>query len=804
MFVRRVREFFRSGFARLGRTSGRVAATPGSLPEQPDLLSARVDAVPDEFGQAFALHQQGRLDEALAGYRALLQRQPEHPDALHFLGVLQAQHKQFAEAEKLIRRAVEINPENATAHLNHGRVFRALKRHEESLTSYDRVLTLEPENLEALLNRGAALVDLGRRDAALTSYDAVLALKPDHREAQVKRCRVLSATGRHHEALAGYDRVLEKSPDDHDAWFNRGLVLAALTQYAEALSSYDRALALSPESADVLNNRGVVLARLGRETEALSSYERAIAVNAGNADAHNNRGALLADLGRHEEALASYERALSIAPDFPGFLNNRAGLLRLMGEHARAAQDYSRLLELDPEFDQALGHKLFANIQICDWRNFSADRRQLEQQVRDGKRVLPFSFLVLTDSGAEQLKCARTYAAQKYPPRAPPLWQGERYRHDRIRVAYLSADYYLHATSHLMVELFEQHDRQRFEVSAWSFGPDVKDDMRARLEQAFEHFIDVRSMNDDAVADLLRAREIDIAVDLKGYSKWSRPGIFARRAVPVQVNYLVYPGTTGADHMDYIIGDADVIPLGHEEYYSEKIVRMPDSYQVNGAARRIAEETPLRAEAGLPDAGFVFCCFNNNYKITPDVFDVWMRLLKRVDGSVLWLLEGNVAASGNLMREAEARGVRRDRLVFAKRLPPADHLARHRLADLFLDTLPCNAHTTASDALWAGLPLLTCRGNAFAGRVAAGLLRAMGVPELIADNLADYEAMAFKLATTPEMVARLKSRLEKNRTTYPLFDIDLYRRHIESAYGAMYERYQQGEAPKSFSVPRLP
>jgi predicted O-linked N-acetylglucosamine transferase (SPINDLY family) len=386
---------------------------------------------------------------------------------------------------------------------------------------------------------------------------------------------------------------------------------------------------------------------------------------------------------------------------------------------------------------------------------------------------------------------------------AKPLWSSESCRHERIRIAYLSADFHLHATSQLMAELFERHDRERFEVSAWSFGPETGDAMRARLRAAFEIFHDVRDVSDDDVAARLRATGIDIAVDLKGYSKDGRPGIFARRVAPIQVNYLGYPGTTGADCMDYIIGDAEVIPEGHEAYYSEQVVRLPDSYQVNDTKRLIADRTPTRAEAGLPASGFVFCCFNNNYKITPEVFDVWMRLLKAVPGSVLWLLEDNAAASRNLRREAGARGVDAERLVFAGRVLPPAHLARQRLADLFLDTLPCNAHTTASDALWAGLPLLTCRGNAFAGRVAGSLLRAVGLPELITDDLGTYEALALRLATTPGELSALKARLSQNRLTHPLFDIDRYRRHLESAYVTMAEQHRQGKLPQAFSVQAL-
>lgn len=717
--------------------------------------------------------------------------------------MVQAQRQNLAEAARLIDQALLLDPGNATAHSNRGNVFRMQGRNEDALASYERALALAPESAEAGINRGDVLFDLGRHEAALASYDFVLSLMPGHRDVQIKRCRVLTALRRFEQALAVCDQALAIRADDAETLFLRGQVLAALMRHADAVDSYDKALAVKPDSAKVLNDRGIALRRLQRRAEALASFDRALTLHPGFAEAHNNRAALMADMGRHDEALASYDRALELRPDAAGFLNNRGDLLRIMGLHERAARDYSRLFELDPAFDQALGHRLHTNLQICSWKNYNADRQRLLAAVREGKSFLPFTVLVLADSGMEPLQAARIYAAQKYPMAARPLWSGERYQHDRIRIAYLSADFYLHATTLLMAELFERHDKGRFELSAWSFGPDVRDSTRERLQKSFEQFHDVRGMSDIEVATMLRAREIDIAIDLKGYSKGCRPGIFAQRAAPIQVNYLVYPGTMGADFIDYIIGDGELMPEGDEVFYAEKVVRLPECYQVNSARRIKSANIPVRADANLPESGFVFCCFNNNYKITPDVFDIWMRLLNRVEGSVLWLLEGNAAASRNLRREAEARGVNAGRLVFAPRLSPSEHMARHRLADLFLDTLPCNAHTTASDALWAGLPVLTCRGGSFPGRVAASVLRAIGLPELIAENLDDYEALAFRLATTPELLGDIRIRLAQNKTTQPLFDTDRFRRHIESAYVTMYERYQAGELPQGFSVPAL-
>ena len=791
-------------YGRLRMLFGKAAVLDAPPPAQ-RIATAAAEAAQSNLEKALAFLQQGNLDEAEAIYRSLLQVQPHQSEALHFLGVVQAQRQNLTQAAELIGRALEIDPDNAAAHSNHGNVLKALKRNEDALASYDRALTLNPDSAEALNNRGTVLGELRRYDEALASYDISLLINPDYVGALLNRGISLAALGRNQEALVSYDRALAIDPGHADAVCNRSVVLSALGRHLEALAELDRALLVNPDHMTALNNRGVVLARMDRHAEALAVFDGVILSNPGSAEAFNCRGAVLAMMLRHEDALVSYCRAMEIAPEYAEALANRGGVFRELGRHEQAAQDFSRLVEIEPEYDYALGNKLHENMQICNWKQYQASRRQVVDAVRDGKRVgLPFSFLGMSDSGAKQLKCARIHIAHKYPVVAKPLWAGERYQHERIRIAYISADFRNHPLAHLMAELFEKHDKERFDVSAWSFGPDTEDEMRARLKNAFAQFNDVRCNSDIEVATMLRAREIDISVDLMGFTAGCRTAIFAQRAVPIQVNYIGYPGTMGADYMDYIIGDANVIPEGHEACYTEKVVRLPDAYQANDSKRVTSKRIPSRAEAKLPESGIVFCCFNNNFKITPDIFDVWMRLLKNVEGSVLWLYGENPAASRNLCWEAESRGVRADRLVFVARVPLPDHLARHRLADLFLDTLPYNAHTTASDALWMGLPVLTCKGNAFPGRVAASLLCAIGLPELITENLADYEALALKLATTPAMLNELKAKLARNLATQPLFDIDRFRRHIESAYSSMAERYQRGESPQSFSVPPIP
>jgi len=457
---------------------------------------------------------------------------------------------------------------------------------------------------------------------------------------------------------------------------------------------------------------------------------------------------------------------------------------------------YDQALALKPDLISAEGARFRAKMHLCDWSNFKTECEHLTSSVLAKKtNTDPFTFLAISSSPEDQLQCANLWVAEKFAPSQKPVWLGERYSHERIRVAYMSADFHQHATSCLMAGMFESHDKSRFDMTAISIGPDDNSEMRYRLTRCFERFVEARTLSDEEIVSRIRGLEIDILIDLKGFTQDARTNVFARRPAPIQVNYIGYPGTMGASYIDYIIADRTVIPDECRKCYSEKIVVMPNTYQVNDSRRIISDKAVNRANLGLPSRGFVFCCFNNNYKIAPDLFDRWMRILARVEGSVLWLLQDNVFAAGNLKKEALRRGVDGERLIFAGRIPLPEHLARHKLADLCLDTVPCNAHTTASDALWAGVPVLTYAGETFAGRVAASLSRAVGLPELVTTTLDDYQQMAVELATSHERLKIIKTELAKNRLRAPLFDTALYTKHIEAAYAAMYERYQAGLPP---------
>ena len=667
---------------------------------------------------------------------------------------------------------------------------------------YRKVLARSPAHADALHLLGLIEAEAGKLAAAADLMGRSLRIRAENPAAWNNYGNALLGLGRAAEALEAYDRAIVLQADYAIAHLNRGNALRDLGRPEEALESYDRALTLEPDSADALCNRGNALRDLRRLHEAIESYDRALAGNPNLVEALCSRGAARKDLRQLDEALRDYESALALSPDYPAALNNSGVALFDLGRYEDAANKYDRLLEVAPEYDYVAGYAVLARLRSCNWVDYNQYARQLIDGVRKGRRAVePFSFLAVSASPRDQLRCARLYAADKCPALANPLWTGDRYGHDRIRVAYLSPNFHDHAIAYLTAELFERHDRRRFEVTAVSFGPDRPDAMRTRLRSAFDRFLDVAERSDLEVSRLLRSLEIDIAVDLTGFIKDARPGILACRPAPVQVSYLGFPGTLGTEFIDYVLADRHVIPPGDAVHYSEKVVYLPESYMVNDSKRVIAPSVPTRADAGLPEDGFVFCCFNNNYKIAPPVFDVWMRLLRDIRGSVLWLREDNADAHRNLRFEAERRGVSGGRLVLAPPVPQqAEHLARHALADLFLDTLPYNAHTTAIDALWAGLPLLTCTGSTFAGRVATSLLHAIGLPELITDDLLAYEARARQLAAVPGELERLRAKLAKNRGTYPLFDTARFTRHLESAFCRMWERSERAEPAIGFDV----
>jgi predicted O-linked N-acetylglucosamine transferase (SPINDLY family) len=578
---------------------------------------------------------------------------------------------------------------------------------------------------------------------------------------------------------------------------NKAISLHRAGNLGDAEIIYKSVLQTQADHFDALHMLGVINAQRGQYIEAEKLLRAALAIDPRAPQCHHNFGTVLANLRRFQEAAGVFDAAIMLAPTNALLYSDRGHALLEIGRFEEAIADFGRVLSLDPNFLTAQGDHLHAKMQLCDWSNFDAECARLISSIRNGTpSAAPFQLLVIPSTPDDQLRCARQFVASRPMPLERAGWQGERHQHDKIHVAYVFLDV------RLVAELFEQHDRSRFKIIGISLREDGNLVARQRLIDAFDEFHDVRNNSDSEVAALLRDLEIDIAVDLKGHTWGGRYEIFASHPAPVQVSYLGYPSTMGLKFIDYIIADEIVAPFEHQPFFLEKIVHLPHCYQVNDSKRTIAETTPTRAAMGLPERGFVFCCFNNNFKITPGVFGRWMRILKSVENSVLWLLSDHAKTVSNLQKEAVSRGVIADRLVFAGRMPQADHLARHRLADLFLDTLPYNAHTTSSDALWAGLPVLTCLENTFAGRVSASLLNTIGLPEMIAPTLDAYEVMATDLATHPEKLAIIKSKLADNRLSTPLFNTKLFTKDMEAAYTAMYERHLAGAPPDCMTIPK--
>lgn len=629
---------------------------------------------------------------------------------------------------------------------------------------YTKLLEAQPANPQVLLYLG--VINYQRKDFEDAEKYIRSALRIDSAIPMGYHNLALVLRGQRKllEALACCDKAIEQDPCNAASHSNRGMVLAELYRLEESLVSCDEAIRLKPDFVEAHLNRGKTLSLLKRHEESLANYDKVIALKPDCAEAYSNRGTSLVELNRDEEAISSFQQALALVPAMPNII----------------------------------GMWVFAKMRCCIWNTFDDDCTKLLNAIAMNEKAPdPFVILALPSTPAQQQHCAR----MAIPAGSHRLWDGEVYKHERIRIGYLSADFRNHPMAQLLAELIERHDRSKFELIGISFGPNTRDSWRLRLEQAFDRFYDVHNQSNAQIAALVREQEIDIAIDLMGHTRDARGGVFALRPAPIQVNYMGYPGTTGAEYIDYIIADKILIPPEHQQYYDEKVVYLPHTYQANDSTKRISDRRFSRAELGLPEHAFVFCCFNNTFKITPDLFDIWMRLLHSVDRSVLWLYGSNPSAMRNLKIEANKRGVAPERLVFAPRMELDEHLARHRQADLFLDTFYYNAHTTASDALWAGLPVLTCEGGAFAGRVASSLLNAVWLPELITRNHAEYESMALQLATCPGRLDAIRNKLAMNKTSLPLFDTALFTKHIETAYQLMFMRHKNGMPPDHITVP---
>ena len=741
-----------------------------------------------------------QIDLAIDSCTKATEYQPESVVGFVMLGQLYSSKGITSHAINNFKKAVFLKPKDSE--LNSLLAVQLIKEGyiDEAIDCLKKALLHDPNCSLILSTLASAFFESSDHKLAVKYYRKAIKLNPQDATSYFGMGNALRGTGNLVASIKSFKKGFKIQPDNTVAINNMGNTLSDMGNIEAAILSYKRALELQPDLAEAYNNMGNAQRRNRDFEAALVSYKQALKIQPSHANTHNSIGCLMTEKGDTEAAITSFKQAVQIEPNFTKAHFN-LGVSYTDGNDPEAAiTSFESALNIDPNYEYARASKLRQQAKMCDWSAIEPDRKYIPSLGTTTQRIQPFSFLAFEDSPKNnqkraELKASNDFKQKPFLPNSQPIKKPK-----RLRIGYFSADFHNHATMYLMAKVFEAHDPERFELYAYSFGPDKTDDMRQRLVKAVDVFRDVHGKNDRDIAIIAQQDKIDIAIDLKGYTKDARTGVFAYRAAPLQINYLGYPGTMGCDFIDYIIADKITIPEQYGPYYNESIIRVPHSYQANDNTRIISNCNITRAQVGLPEHGFVFCCFNNNYKISPAEFDIWMRLLKTVEGSVLWLYRANEYAQENLQLEAEKRGVPRDRLVFAELIPHAEHLARQRLADLFIDTFNYNAHTTASDALWAGLPVVTKLGKGFAARVGGSILTAVGLPELITQTEQEYEVLILELATNPHRLSAIKQKLEHNRMAKPFFNTEMFTKHLENGYQQAYQLYFDNKKPKAIYV----
>jgi len=771
----------------------------GQLEESVKMFETAVIIKPD-YAEAYknlgiSFKSLGQLDAAVQSFKQAIIIERGFVDAHYNLAVTLKELGQLNDAAKSYKKVITINPNFAEAHNNLGNVLKDLEYLDDAVKSYKKAITINPNFAEAHNNLGNVLKDLEYLDDAVKSYNKAITINPNFAEAHNNLGNVLKDLEYLDDAVKSYNKATTIVPNFAEAHYNKGIVLKKLKKLDDAVKSFKKAIALKPGFAEAHNNLGSSFYGLGQFSEAIECFDRVFSINPNSSEAHNNLGSVLTDLHRTNEAIKCYEKAIEIKPDYAEAFANLGAIYRSRKILDKALVCFERANMINPKMDFIFGDIVNTKMKLCIWGDWPKLLEELKNRVNDNKKVLqPFALLGLIDDPELHGKASKLFANYFYPQNHDLPKIGRYPKHKKIRIGYFSADFRVHAVATLTAELYETHDRNRFEIHAFSFGPDTKDEMNLRIKAGVDHFHDVRTMSFKETVELSRSFEIDIAIDLGGYTAKARTAIFAMSAAPIQVSYIGYLGTMGASYYDYLVADPIMIPEKNQKYYSEKIAYLPN-FQVNDSKESPPEIFFTRQDLGLPKEGFVFCCFNNTYKITPTTFDSWARILKNVKGSVLLIFAKDKSTKENLTKEITLRGVDSKRLIFGDRLARPEYLARYRVADLFLDTCPYNAGTTASDALRMGLPVLTLKGNSYPSRMAASIVNAVNLSELITTSYEEYESLAIELAMNPKKLNTIKDKLVANLSKAPLYNTPLFTRNLESAYTMMYERYQNGIGP---------
>ena len=777
----------------LGQLEGSVKMFETAVNLKPDYAEAHKNL-------GITLKDLGQLDTAVESLSEAIAIDPNYVDAHYNLAITLKDLNQLDGAVKSYQKVIEINPNFAQAYNNLGNLMKDLGQTDDAIENYQKAIEINPSFAHAYNNLGNAFKDLGQLKEAVNNYEKAIEKNPNFSEAHNNLGNAYKDFGELNSALKSYQKAVNLDNNLYEAFYNLGVVLIQLKRFNEAIQYFQSAIEINSDFAQAFNNLGSALMSLGRLDESINYFKQSLDIDADYVNAHNNLGIALTELGQLKAGAKSIEKALEIDSDFAEAHNSLGNIFKKFKKREKALLCYERAYALKPDMDFVLGSILNTKMHLCIWNNLSSQIKDLIRRVsNDEKTIDPFNQLGLIDNPSLQKKTSEIRINSAHPRNTslpvinPYPW------HSKIRIGYFSADFKIHPVTTLTAELYEVHNRDHFEIHAFSYGPDTNDAMNLRIKAGVDHFHNVELMSHKDIVLLARSLEIDIAVDLTGYTAKSRTDIFAMSAAPIQLSYIGFLGTMAADYYDYLIADPVMIPEESQQHYAEKIVYLP-SFQVNDSKDLPPDITLTRQDVGLPETGFVFCCFNNTYKFTPAIFDTWARILNAVEDSVLVVFASNETSKVNLTKEIAQRRIHPNRLIFADRYERPEYLARYRVADLFLDTHPYNAGTTASDALKMGLPMLTMIGQSYQARMGASILTSINLPELITNTPKEYEALAIELATHPEKLKAIKDKLADNLPTAPLFDTKRFTKNIESAYTQMYERSQQGLEPDHIYV----
>ena len=747
-------------------------------------------------------YNQQRYDEVFELSKKLIIQNPRSVTLWNLLGAASKNLGRIDESIRSFKKVIELNPKYADGHNNLGVVLQEKGDLDESIKCFNKAMILKPNYSQAYNNAGIVYQKKGKLSLAAKYTKKAIFFNPNYVEAYNNLATITQDQGKFNQAIEYFNKAISLNPSYSEAYYNLGLAFSKLNEFDSAIKSYNKALSLKPNYPEAYNGLATIISQKGKLDEAIKLFNRAILLRPNYSEAYFNIGIVFKKQNKLYEALDSYLKAINFKPNYFESFYNIASIFEEQGKLHKAIDHYDKALRIRPDFDKAQAQKLHQKAKMCDWKTIQQDKELFSKLGTHTNHIPPFTMLSFEDEPRNHYLRSKLYAKKKYLQKQIPLKEKCKISNkERLRIGYFSSDLQNHATMYLAAKIFENYNKDKFEVYVYSFGKCLEhDEVREKLKNSVDVFKDVINFSDKDIAMLAREDQIDIAIDLKGYTKNSRTGIFAYRAAPIQINYLGYPGTMGAKFFDYIIADPVIIPETKKKFYSEEIIYMPYTYQPTSHSSIISNKKYTKSEMNLPNHSFVFCCLNNSYKISPNEFNIWMRILNKVENSVLWLFGSNKWAIKNLSKEAECCGIASKRLIFANQLPHPDHLARLKLADLFLDTFNLNAHTTASDALWAGTPIITKVGNSFGSRVAASLLKAVGLPDLVVQNEKEYENLILEIANSPKKLLKINEILSSNKLSKPLFNSEKYISHLEDAYNQVFENYLKGNKVKTIYV----